>query len=68
MPEKLKQGMRKCFEKLEEEPFLIVEPLHGALKGKWKTRVGYFRVIMEINHDLKLIKIIFIGPRGDIYK
>lgn len=68
VPEKLNKGIYACFEKLEREPFMVVEPLHGPLKGKWKVRVGSFRMIMEIDINIKRIKVIFIGPRGDSYK
>lgn len=68
VPAKLRKGLELCFEKLEENPFHVVEPLHGPLKGKWKARVGSLRLIVEINVDVKRVKIIFIGPRGDSYK
>lgn len=68
IPEKLKKGIYACFEKLEKEPFLVVEPLHGPLKGKWKIRIWHLRIIVEIDVDAKRIKVIYIGPRGDSYK
>jgi len=49
------------------DPFRVVEPLHGPLRGKWKVRVGGLRLIMEIEVDAQRIRILYIGPRGDAY-
>lgn len=67
-PIKLQSAFFKCFEKLEENPFLLLEPLHGPLKGKWKIVLGNFRIICSVDIDNKTIKVIFIKPRGDVYK
>ena len=67
-PEKLQKAFFKCFEALEGNPFLLAEPLHGPLKGKWKIALGDFRIIGEIYPAEQVVKIIFIGPRGDVYK
>lgn len=68
VPPKLQQGLQKCFEKLEDDPFSIAEPLHGPLKGKWKVTIGSIRIIFEINIEKRIVKVIYIGPRGDVYK
>lgn len=42
-----------------------------ALKGEWaghyRLRVGNTRIIFQVIHEENLLKIINIGPRGDIY-
>ncbi|MFH0803381.1 MAG: type II toxin-antitoxin system RelE/ParE family toxin [bacterium] len=68
IPEKVRQTLIICFEKLEETPFLVAEPLHGPLKGKWKITVGDLMVIVSIDIDRKVIKVFYIGHRGDAYK
>ncbi|MFH1454671.1 MAG: type II toxin-antitoxin system RelE/ParE family toxin [Armatimonadota bacterium] len=65
---KLQKAFFKCFVKLEERPFLLLEPLYGQLKEKWKVVIGGFRLICDVDIDKKTVKIIFIKPRGDIYK
>lgn len=68
LPPKLQSAFFKCFEKLEENPFILLEPLHGSLKGKWKIVLGNFRIICSVDIDNKVIKVIFIKSRGDVYK
>lgn len=68
LPPKLQNAFFRCFEKLEENPFLLLEPLHGPLKGKWKLVLGNFRIICSADVNNKVIKIIFVKLRGDAYK
>jgi mRNA-degrading endonuclease RelE of RelBE toxin-antitoxin system len=43
-------------------------PLGGEYLGLWASDSGKFRIIYEIYSPNKEIKIIKIGPRGDVYK
>ncbi|MCX8027024.1 MAG: type II toxin-antitoxin system RelE/ParE family toxin [Thermodesulfovibrionales bacterium] len=45
-----------------------IMPLKGELSGKFKLKIGDYRVIYEINWDKKEIYILKIGHRRDIYK
>ena len=47
---------------------IVPEALSGEFKGKYKLRVGDYRVIYSINSNLKLILIHFVGHRREIYK
>jgi len=40
--------------------------LTGTLK--WRLRVGDLRVIYEINRKDSVLRVLKIGPRGDVYK
>lgn len=51
-----------------ENPRFNGKPLHGNLKGKWRYRVGDYRLIAEIHDDEILILIVDIDKRNDIYK
>jgi len=44
-----------------------VKPLNG-IDGVFRLRVGDYRVIYSIEHDMLRIKVLNIGNRGDIYK
>ena len=43
-----------------------IKPLKGR-KGKLKLRVGTYRTIFEVDHDEKIIYILTIDNRGDVY-
>jgi len=45
---------------------------HEALQGQWggafKLRVGDYRIIYTLNHELNLILIEGVGHRRDVYR
>ena len=47
---------------------IVPEALSGEFKGKYKLRVGHYRVIYSVNSNQKLILIHLIGHRREIYK
>jgi len=44
------------------------EPLEGKFKGKYRMRVGDYRVIYWVKEDEKTVYIISVGHRKDIYR
>ena len=44
-----------------------VKPLSGY-QGVFRLRVGDYRVIYEVHHDILLITVVNVGNRGQIYK
>ena len=44
-----------------------IEPLHKELAGKYKVRVGKFRIIFKFLNERE-IKLLEVGPRDKIYK
>lgn len=44
-----------------------IAPMKG-MEGFFRLRVGSFRIIFKIIEEERLILIVAIGPRGDIYK
>ena len=50
-----------------QPPIGDIKPLQGRNK-QLRLRVGSFRLIFEVNHDEKMIYILTIDNRGDIYK
>ena len=45
-----------------------VKPLTGKLKGFYRLRVGDIRVIFAILPKERIIAVVNIAPRGDVYK
>ena len=52
---------------LEQEPEHFGKPLTGNLKGLWSYRIGGFRIIYQIQEKYKIVFIVTIGRRRDIY-
>jgi mRNA interferase RelE/StbE len=50
------------------DPRTIGKPLEANHKGKWRYRVGDYRILALIEDKKILITIIDIGHRRDIYK
>ena len=42
--------------------------LTGNLRGLFKLRVGDYRVLYELKHNISTLTIRFIGHRSEIYK
>ena len=47
-----------------------IKPMQGYNDGRMRLRVGKYRVVYryEVDGTVKILYIIDIGPRGDIYK
>jgi len=53
-------------DKVAENPIHYLEPLKEI--NAYKVRVGGYRIIVDINHEKRLIDVLFIGHRRNIYK
>lgn len=51
-----------------ENPFQHGKELKGNYKGKWKYKVGDYRIISVIKDDELLILVVEVGHRREIYK
>ena len=63
--------LKDCFETLEETPADWSHPrikkLRGELSGLWRYRVGDLRVVYQVNEEEKIVNVVAIGSRGDVY-
>jgi mRNA interferase RelE/StbE len=63
-----KQKIRKAIEsKLVNNPIEFGKPLQYSLKGLRRLRVGDFRVIFQIDDRAKVVLVVKIGHRKEIY-
>ena len=51
-----------------EDPRAFGKPLVANHKGKWRYRIGDYRILCEIKENILLILIIKIGHRREVYK
>ena len=67
VPANIKSRIRKVIEgRLLRDPVSAGRPLRQSLKGHRKLRVGDWRVIYRIEHQI--IIILKIGNRKDVYR
>lgn len=68
LPLDLAKQAANVFRALEEDVFPRgAKPLKGELKGLYRIRIGGLRIIYKPQTDIGEIRILRIGPRGDIY-
>jgi len=53
---------------LEQNPEYFGKPLTGNMAGLWSYRVGNFRIIYQIQNKEKVVFIITIGHRREVYE
>lgn len=51
-----------------ENPRAFGKALIANQKGKWRYRVGSFRILVEIKDDELIVLALQIGHRKDVYK
>ncbi len=69
LPRSAQQRISKAIDLLEENPRPPkAEFLQGQLSGYLRIRTGDYRIIYCIDDDARVISIVKIGDRKDIYK
>ena len=64
---KLKERIASALEYIAAEP-LVGKPLQAEFKGCYSYRVGDYRVIYSFSRDKKLVGIIRIDHRREVYR
>lgn len=49
-------------------PKLVCRKMEGVYKGFYRYRVGVYRIILDIQDDKLLIKVIKVAHRKEVYK
>jgi mRNA interferase RelE/StbE len=66
-----KQIARRILRKLFDLAEVVDLADHYALAGKWKgyyrIRIGDYRAIYDLDHDEKLVIVMIVGHRRDVY-
>ncbi len=64
-----KDQIRKAIEKkLAANPIDFGKPLQYSLKGLRRLRVGDYRIIFQIQEEHKVVLIVKIGHRREVYE
>jgi mRNA interferase RelE/StbE len=56
------------FGPLALEPKRVGKPLIGDLSGLWSARRGTFRILYEVDDDDRLVIVVRIAGRADVYR
>lgn len=66
----LKKKLSKCFKVLQQTPreYPQIKPLKGEFAGKYRFRVGDYRVIYTIDDNTSEVIILFIVHRSQAYR
>ena len=67
LPENVRKRVLTAVDELIRNPFLGVR-LRGELKGKWRWRVGKYRIIYRIDQTSQLVIFLDVGLRKKIYE
>lgn len=61
----------------QERIISAIDELHSGLNGdikplsgrsEWRLRVGNWRILLDIDIAKRLVVVLFVGSRGDVYK
>ncbi len=53
---------------LMENPKRVGHRLHRELEGLWSARRGAYRVVFDLDDDVKTIRVLRIDHRADVYR
>ncbi|CAM8658843.1 RelE Cytotoxic translational repressor of toxin-antitoxin stability system [Acidimicrobiia bacterium] len=53
---------------LRENPHRVGHPLQRELAGLWSARRGAYRVVCELDDDERLVDVLRIEHRSDVYR
>jgi mRNA interferase RelE/StbE len=62
----VKRSVRSALDAIADTPS-IGEPLRGNLAGLWRYRVRRFRIVYEIDRSARLVRVMAVGSRRNIY-
>lgn len=51
----------------QESPHLFLKQLEGYVPPNYSARIGDYRVVVELDHERRLIIVRGIGPRKNVY-
>ena len=67
LPPGVKRAVRAAIRAIAEDP-AAGEALHGELAGRLKYRVRRFRIVYRIDRAARIIHVIAVGHRRNVYE
>lgn len=67
LPPGIKRLVRSAIRAIADDP-AIGDPLRGELDGRFKYRVRRFRIVYRLDRARRVVHIVAVGHRRDIYE
>jgi len=66
----LQRRLQRCFERLQADPRRQpnIKPLKGRFAGHYRYRVGDYRVVYRIDDEDRVVVIVIISHRREVYR
>ena len=68
LPERSAAAIIETFERIAENPHRLGKPLKFEFDGLWSARRGAYRIIYAIDDHERVVSIVAVGHRADIYR
>lgn len=68
LPQKAAAAVVESFEAIAVDPRRVGKPLRLELEGLWTARRGPYRVIYRIEDDARVVTVVAVGHRADVYR
>jgi mRNA interferase RelE/StbE len=68
LPEKAAAAVVGSFETIAGDPTRVGKPLRLGLQGLWSARRGPYRVIYAVDREERLLTVVAIGHRSEVYR
>ena len=67
LPDRVRDEVELALLRIAANPTEEGTQLLGRLQGRWRTRVGGYRIVYRIAADGRLVIVDAIRPRADVY-
>ena len=66
----LQRRLDRCFDRLKVEPHSggNIKPLKGNLAGRYRYRVGDYRVVYQVDDQQQTVHVLKIAHRSEVYE
>ncbi len=69
LPATMRERIKRAIEtRLVADPVGLGKPLRYSFKGHRRIRVGDYRIIFRVDNDKKLVTVVLIKHRKDVYE
>lgn len=73
LPPRISDGLKRVLRDLADDPStgrFDLKPIQGhtSLPPTLRLRVGQYRVLLKISHDRRLVRVLRVGHRSDVYR